>query len=48
MTLINNEYLEAGLYHRRELSALGLASGMYIARLQSGDKIQVIKMMLLK
>ena len=48
MTLINNEYLEAGLYHRRELSAFGLASGMYIARLQSGNKGQVIKMMLLK
>ena len=46
--LIDNEYLETGEYHKREFDARRFASGMYIAKLQSGNKIQIIKMMLLK
>ncbi len=48
MTLINGEYLQGGIYHEREFNADGLPSGIYIARLQKGDKSQIIKMMLLK
>ena len=48
MRLIDNEYLEVGEYYRREFDGSILASGMYIAKLQSGNKIQMIKMMLVK
>lgn len=48
MTLINNEYLEAGEYHSRDFNASKLSSGIYIARLQSGNKIQIKKMILVK
>ncbi len=48
MTLINNEYLEASEYHKQEFDGSRLASGMYIAKLQSGNKVQTKKMLLVK
>jgi alcohol dehydrogenase class IV len=47
-TLIDNEYLEAGKYHQLIFEASNLPGGVYIARLQSGDKVQMKKMILLK
>lgn len=46
-TLVN-ENLEAGTYHQARFDASNLASGMYFARLQSGEKIQLKKMLLIK
>jgi len=48
MTMINDEYLEAGQYYRKEFEGSRLASGMYVANLQSGNKIQMVKMMMVK
>jgi len=48
VTLINNEYLEAGEIHEQEFDASYLPSGIYIMKLQSGDKVQMKKMLLLK
>jgi putative intracellular protease/amidase len=46
-TLVN-EYLEAGVYHQGQFKASHLASGIYFARLQSGDQVQLRKIMLMK
>jgi hypothetical protein len=46
-TLVNED-LEAGVYHHRAFDASRLASGMYLARLVSGDKIQIRRMVLIK
>ncbi len=43
-----DEYLEAGVYHQRQWNGSSLASGMYFARLVSGDKVMIKKMILLK
>ncbi|MFZ4621933.1 MAG: LamG-like jellyroll fold domain-containing protein [Bacteroidota bacterium] len=43
-----NENLEAGVYHQRTFDASQLSSGIYFARLVSGGKIQVRKLMLVK
>ncbi len=46
-TLVN-ENLEAGVYHQYTFDASKLSSGIYFARLQSGDKVQLKKMLLIK
>ena len=46
-TLYNNE-AEAGKYHQVQFNGSGFSSGIYIARLQSGDKMQMMKMILVK
>ena len=43
-----DDIAEAGRYYKIRLSGQNLASGMYIYRLQSGTKIDVKKMLLLK
>jgi uncharacterized delta-60 repeat protein len=47
-TLVNNELLEAGVYHQKQFNASHLASGVYFARLQSGSNVQLKKLMLIK
>jgi hypothetical protein len=47
-TLVNNELLEAGVYHQKQFNASHLASGIYFARLTSGGKTMLKKMMLIK
>jgi hypothetical protein len=47
-TLVNNELLEAGVYHQKQFDARNLASGVYFSRLTSGGKVQLKKMMLIK
>jgi len=42
------ENLEAGVYHQKIFDASRFSSGIYFARLQSGDKMQTKKLMLLK
>ena len=39
---------EAGQYHQAQFNAAQFSSGIYFARLQSGDKIQLKKMLLAK
>ncbi|MFA6541820.1 MAG: T9SS type A sorting domain-containing protein, partial [Bacteroidota bacterium] len=46
-TLVN-EPLKAGEYHQVQFDASKLASGIYVARLQSGSMVQLKKMLLLK
>lgn len=46
-TLFNRE-AEAGKYNQVEFNASNLASGIYFAKLQSGDKVQLKKMMMIK
>ncbi len=46
-TLVNDE-LEAGVYHQKMFDASRLSSGIYFARLVSGGKTQVRKLMLMK
>ncbi len=46
--LVNNELLEAGVYHQKQFDARGLSTGIYFARLVSGAKVQMKKMMLVK
>jgi len=46
-TLVN-EVLEAGVYHQQQFNASNLASGVYFARLVSGNKSQLRKLMLIK
>jgi hypothetical protein len=46
-TLVN-EVLDAGVYHHRTFDASRMANGMYLARLVSGDKIQIRRMVLIK
>lgn len=46
-TLVN-EALKAGEYHKAVFNATNFASGIYIARLQSGNQVQLKKMLLLK
>jgi hypothetical protein len=46
-TLVN-EVLESGVYHQKQFNAGNMASGVYFARLVSGDKVQVKKLMLMK
>ncbi|NUN70169.1 MAG: T9SS type A sorting domain-containing protein, partial [Bacteroidetes bacterium] len=46
-TLVN-EVLEAGVYHQKQFNAAGFSSGVYFARLQSGGKTLLKKMMLVK
>lgn len=43
-----DEYLEAGIYHQRQFVGTNVASGMYFARLVSGDKVMIKKMIMLK
>ncbi|MBI5475037.1 MAG: T9SS type A sorting domain-containing protein [Ignavibacteriae bacterium] len=43
-----DDVAEAGQYYKVRLNATSLASGMYIYRLQSGTRVDVKKMMLLK
>ncbi len=43
-----NEDLEAGVYHQKTFDASTLSSGIYFARLVSGGKSRLIKLMLLK
>jgi hypothetical protein len=43
-----DEYLEAGVHHQRTFYAGQLASGMYFAKLQSGEHVQLKKMLLVK
>ncbi len=47
VTLVNDN-LEAGKYYHKTFDASTLSSGIYFARLQSGDKVQLKKMMLIK
>jgi hypothetical protein len=47
-TLVNNELLEAGVYHQKQFDAGNLASGVYFIRLSSGDMTQIRRIMLLK
>jgi hypothetical protein len=46
--LVNNELLEAGVYHQKQFDARNLASGVYYARLVSGAKVKMKKMSLMK
>lgn len=46
-TLVSDN-LEAGVYHERTFDASHLASGIYVARLVSGDRTQFKKMLLVK
>ncbi|MFA6541583.1 MAG: T9SS type A sorting domain-containing protein, partial [Bacteroidota bacterium] len=46
-TLVN-EPLKTGEYHQVQFDASALASGIYFARLQSAEHVQVKKLMLLK
>ncbi|MDP1676259.1 MAG: T9SS type A sorting domain-containing protein [Bacteroidota bacterium] len=46
-TLFNGE-AEAGKYHQLQFNASGFASGIYFARLQNDDKVQMMKMMMMK
>jgi hypothetical protein len=46
-TLVNGE-LKAGLLHRTTLDVSKLSSGIYLYRLQSGDKSLVMKLLVLK
>ncbi|MFA6541447.1 MAG: T9SS type A sorting domain-containing protein, partial [Bacteroidota bacterium] len=48
VTTLVNEPLKAGEYHQAQFDASSLASGIYFARLQSADNVQVKKLMLLK
>ncbi len=48
VTTLVNEHLEAGVYHQKTLDASKLSSGIYFARLQSGNKTQLKKMILMK
>jgi hypothetical protein len=48
ITLVNNEFLDAGELHLREFNANGVPSGIYFAKLQSKDKTQIIKMVLIR
>ncbi|MFA6470216.1 MAG: LamG-like jellyroll fold domain-containing protein [Bacteroidota bacterium] len=47
VTLVD-EVLEAGAYHQQIFDASRFASGVYFARLVSGSKVQVKKLMLMK
>ncbi len=46
-TLVN-EHLDAGVYYQKTFDASNLASGIYFARLQSGEKMQLKKLLLMK
>ncbi len=48
VTTLFNDVAQAGQLHRVEFNASRLVSGIYFAKLQSGDKAQLKKMMLLK
>ena len=48
VAILANEYLEAGVYHQRTFDAAKLSSGIYLARLQNGNSIQIKKMILMK
>ncbi|MEW5799869.1 MAG: T9SS type A sorting domain-containing protein [Bacteroidota bacterium] len=48
VAMLVNEPLEAGVYHQRTFDATKLSSGVYFARLQSGNKTQLKKMILMK
>jgi hypothetical protein len=43
-----NENLEAGMYHQKTFDARNLSSGVYFAKLTSGGKSQLKKLMLMK
>ncbi len=47
-TLVNNEMLEAGVYHQKQFNAGNLASGVYFVLLTNGSMSQVRRIMLLK
>ena len=47
VTLVN-ENLDAGVYHQRTFDAARFSSGIYFSKLQSGEKVQIRKMILLK
>ncbi|MFZ4620352.1 MAG: T9SS type A sorting domain-containing protein [Bacteroidota bacterium] len=47
VTLVNED-LQAGVYHQRTFDAVRLSSGIYFSKLQSGENVQIRKMMLLK
>ncbi|MBW7887839.1 MAG: endonuclease [Bacteroidetes bacterium] len=46
-TLVHQE-LEAGRYYSKQFDASGFSSGMYFARLQCGNSVQIKKMILMK
>nr|MBP6673432.1 T9SS type A sorting domain-containing protein [Bacteroidota bacterium] len=48
VSILVNEHLEAGAYHKRTFDASRLASGIYIARLTNGGVSQIKKMSLIK
>ena len=48
VAVLVNEVLESGVYHQKTFSLSHLSSGIYIARLSSSGKTQVIKLILMK
>ncbi|MCK9409208.1 MAG: DUF5110 domain-containing protein, partial [Bacteroidetes bacterium] len=48
VSILFNGIAETGKYHQVTFDASNLSSGMYVARLQSGDNVQMRKMTLLK
>ncbi len=48
VAILFNGEAEAGRYHQVQFNASNFSSGIYFARLQSGEKIQLKKMMLIK
>ncbi len=47
-SLVNNELLAGGAVHQVQFNAGGLVSGVYLARMQSGGKVQMKRMLLVK
>lgn len=48
VTVLVNDYRDAGAYHYAVFNAAGFSSGIYFARLQSGKQMQIQRMMLVK
>ncbi|MFZ4622472.1 MAG: T9SS type A sorting domain-containing protein, partial [Bacteroidota bacterium] len=48
VSTLANENLEAGVYHERTFNASNLSSGIYFARLVSGNNSQIKKLSLIK
>jgi hypothetical protein len=47
-SLVNNELLSGGAVHQVQFNAGGLTSGVYLVRMQSGGKVQMKRMLLVK